>query len=114
MSDLPIRSTAIPVPDEDRRVAVIVAVRGGTKSTGRLPRDRLTANLGRGKLETWPTEGTEAGQLDLWVADKGTLGRGAGPWPLLHDGEVDIFDGVPFGRSHRGQHSMRRCWSATT
>jgi S-DNA-T family DNA segregation ATPase FtsK/SpoIIIE len=66
-------------------------------------RDRLAANLGRAKLETWPTEGTEAGQLDLWVADKGKLRMGAGPWPLLHDGEVDIFDGVPFGRSQRGQ-----------
>jgi S-DNA-T family DNA segregation ATPase FtsK/SpoIIIE len=66
-------------------------------------RDRLAANLGRAKLETWPTEGGEAGQLDLWVADKGKLGAGAGPWPLLHDGEVDVFDGVPFGRSQRGQ-----------
>jgi S-DNA-T family DNA segregation ATPase FtsK/SpoIIIE len=66
-------------------------------------RDRLAANLGRAKLETWPTEGTEAGQLDLWVADKGKLRLGAGPWPLLQDGEVDIFDGVPFGRSQRGQ-----------
>jgi S-DNA-T family DNA segregation ATPase FtsK/SpoIIIE len=65
-------------------------------------RDRLAANLGRAKLETWPTEGTEAGQLDLWVADKGKLGRGAGPWPLLHDGQVDVFDGVPCGRSQRG------------
>ncbi|HEY0691803.1 MAG TPA: hypothetical protein VGD71_22510 [Kribbella sp.] len=65
-------------------------------------RDRLAANLGRAKLETWPTEGTEAGVLDLWVADKGKLGRGAGPWPLQHDGQVDVFDGVPFGRSQRG------------
>jgi S-DNA-T family DNA segregation ATPase FtsK/SpoIIIE len=37
-------------------------------------RARLAANLGRAKLETWPTEGAEAGQLDLWVADKGKLG----------------------------------------
>lgn len=66
-------------------------------------RDRLAANLGRAKLETWPTEGTEAGQLDLWVADKGKLRLGAGPWPLLHDGDVDIYGGVPFGRSQRGQ-----------
>jgi S-DNA-T family DNA segregation ATPase FtsK/SpoIIIE len=66
-------------------------------------RDRLAANLGRAKLETWPTEGSEAGQLDLWIADKGRLGRGAGPWPLLDDGQVDIFEGVPFGRSQRGQ-----------
>ncbi|GAA1195389.1 zonular occludens toxin domain-containing protein [Pseudonocardia alaniniphila] len=65
-------------------------------------RDRLAANLGRAKLETWPTEGAEAGLLDLWVADKGKLGKGAGAWPLLHDGEVNAFDGVPFGRSQRG------------
>lgn len=66
-------------------------------------RDRLAANLGRAKLETWPSEGAEAGLLDLWVADKGMLGHGAGPWPLLADGQVDVFDGVPFGRSQRGQ-----------
>ncbi|MGH3550375.1 MAG: hypothetical protein ACRDQU_20110 [Pseudonocardiaceae bacterium] len=66
-------------------------------------RDRLAANLGRAKLETWPTEGSEAGQLDLWIADKGKLGRGAGPWPLLTDGKVDVFEGVPLGRSQRGQ-----------
>lgn len=64
--------------------------------------DRLAANLGRAKLETWPTEGAEAGLLDLWVADKGKLGRGPGAWPLLHDGRVDVFEGVPFGRSQRG------------
>lgn len=66
-------------------------------------RDRLAANLGRAKLETWPTEGREAGQLDLWIADKGTLGHGAGAWPLLTDGQVDVFEGVPCGRSQRGQ-----------
>jgi len=68
--------------------------------------DRLAANLGRAKLETWPTEGVEAGLLDLWVADKGKLGRGPGEWPLLHDGRVDVFDGVPFGRSQRGSVVM--------
>lgn len=66
-------------------------------------RDRLAANLGRAKLEVWPTEGPEAGLLDQWIADKGKLSRGAGPWPLLADGEVDVFEGVPFGRSQRGQ-----------
>jgi len=65
-------------------------------------RDKLAANLGRAKLEVWPTEGEEAGILDLWVADKGKLGGGAGDWPLLHDGECDVFDGVPVGRSQRG------------
>jgi S-DNA-T family DNA segregation ATPase FtsK/SpoIIIE len=65
-------------------------------------RSRLAANLGRAALETWPTTGEEAGILELWVADKGTLTGGAGDWPLLHDGQVDLFDGVAFGRSQRG------------
>lgn len=64
--------------------------------------DKLAANLGRAKLETWPTEGPEAGILDLWVADKGKLGGGAGDWPLLQDGKVDLFEGVPFGLTQRG------------
>ncbi|WP_084022727.1 FtsK/SpoIIIE domain-containing protein [Amycolatopsis thermoflava] len=65
-------------------------------------RDKLAANLGRAKLETWPTEGDEAGVLDLWVADKGALAGGAGEWPLQHDGQLDVFDGVPFGLTQRG------------
>ena len=65
-------------------------------------RDKLAANLGRAKLETWPTEGPEAGILDLWIADKGKLAGGAGDWPLLDDGMVDLFEGVPFGLTQRG------------
>lgn len=65
-------------------------------------RSRLAANLGRASLETWPTKGDEDGVLDLWVADKGTLSGGAGDWPLLDDGQVDLFEGVPFGLSQRG------------
>lgn len=65
-------------------------------------RPTLAANLGRASLETWPTKADEDGVLDLWIADKGTLNGGAGDWPLLHDGDVDVFDGVPFGLSQRG------------
>ncbi|HEV3358182.1 MAG TPA: hypothetical protein VG247_15410 [Pseudonocardiaceae bacterium] len=65
-------------------------------------RPTLAANLGRASLETWPTKGDEDGVLDLWVADKGTLAGGAGEWPLLYDGAVDVFDGVPFGLTQRG------------
>lgn len=65
-------------------------------------RPTLAANLGRASLETWPTKGDEDGVLDLWVADKGTLAGGAGDWPLLHEGAVDLFEGVPFGLTQRG------------
>lgn len=85
----------------------------GTQAQIRLPlgvtaemvsdrRKVLAANLGRASLETWPTTGEEDGVLDLWVADKGTLSGGAGEWPLLHDGTVDVFEGVPFGLTQRG------------
>ena len=66
-------------------------------------RKTLAANLGRAALETWPTQGDEAGILDLWIADKGRLGGGAGQWPLLHEGSVDVFQGVPIGKTQRGQ-----------
>lgn len=62
----------------------------------------LAANLGHSTLETWPTKADEDGVLDLWIADKGKLGGDAGNWPLLREGEVDLFDGVPFGLTQRG------------
>ncbi|MPY99635.1 MAG: hypothetical protein GEU97_16890 [Actinophytocola sp.] len=65
-------------------------------------RPTLAANLGRASLETWPTKADEDGVLDLWISDKGKLSGGAGNWPLLHDGDVDLFEGVPFGLTQRG------------
>jgi S-DNA-T family DNA segregation ATPase FtsK/SpoIIIE len=51
----------------------------------------------------WPTTGSEAGILDLWVADKGALAEGAGAYPLLAEGVTDVFKGVPFGKTLRGE-----------
>lgn len=36
------------------------------------------------------------------MADKGALAEGAGPYPLLGEGTVDVFKGVPFGKTLRG------------
>ncbi|WP_199441701.1 cell division protein FtsK [Umezawaea beigongshangensis] len=63
----------------------------------------LATGLHRLAKEVWPTTGSEAGILDLWIADKGALAEGAGPYPLLTDGAVDVFKGVPFGRTLRGE-----------
>jgi S-DNA-T family DNA segregation ATPase FtsK/SpoIIIE len=63
----------------------------------------LATGLHRLAKEVWPTTGAEAGILDLWVADKGALAEGAGLYPLLDDGHVDVFKGVPFGRNLRGE-----------
>lgn len=88
--------------DGDGTYAQVKLPMGVTADMVAAKRQTLAANLGRASLETWPTQGDEAGTLDLWVADKGKLGGGAGPWPLLDEGTVDVFDGVPVGRSQRG------------
>jgi S-DNA-T family DNA segregation ATPase FtsK/SpoIIIE len=65
-------------------------------------RDVLARNLGRAPLEVWPTAAERAGFVDLWVADPGSTERPAPPYPLLHDGKADVFAGIPFGVSQRG------------
>jgi S-DNA-T family DNA segregation ATPase FtsK/SpoIIIE len=89
--------------DGDGTYAQIRLPMGVTAEMVAAKRATLAANLGRASLETWPTKGDEDGILDLWIADKGRLGKGAGDWPLLHDGTTDVFEGVPIGRSQRGQ-----------
>ncbi|WP_433010315.1 cell division protein FtsK [Kribbella sp. CA-294648] len=85
----------------------------GTHAVVRLPagvtaekiarrRGDLATGLHRAAKEVWPTTGSEAGILDLWIADKGALAEGAGPYPLLADGLVDVFKGVPVGKTLRG------------
>ncbi|MBB5889685.1 FtsK/SpoIIIE domain-containing protein [Kutzneria kofuensis] len=88
--------------DGDGTFAQIRLPMGVTADMVAARRSKLAANLGRASLETWPTKGDEDGILDLWVADKGVLRGGAGEWPLVHDGQVDLFEGVPFGLSQRG------------
>lgn len=65
-------------------------------------RGALATGLQRAAKEVWPTVGAEAGILALWVADKGALAEGAGPYPLLTEGSADFFKGFPFGRTLRG------------
>ena len=65
-------------------------------------RDVLARNLVRAPLEVWPAAADHAGYVDLWVADPGATERAAPPYPLLHEGRVDVFTGVPLGVSQRG------------
>jgi S-DNA-T family DNA segregation ATPase FtsK/SpoIIIE len=85
----------------------------GTRAVVRLPgglaadrvakrRPDLAAGLHRLAKEVWLTTGSEEGILDLWIADKGALAEGAGPYPLIDAGLVDVFKGVPFGKTLRG------------
>jgi S-DNA-T family DNA segregation ATPase FtsK/SpoIIIE len=66
-------------------------------------RPDIAAALHRRTQEVWLTTGNEAGILDLWVADKGALAEGAGPFPLLTEGQADVFKGVPLGKTLRGE-----------
>jgi DNA segregation ATPase FtsK/SpoIIIE, S-DNA-T family len=92
---------------------------GGTYTQVRLPMgvtaaellssakvELLAGNLGRHRHEVWPQreKDTDARVLDLWVADKGTMDKPAPPWPLLHDGEFDVFrDRLPWGVTMRAE-----------
>jgi S-DNA-T family DNA segregation ATPase FtsK/SpoIIIE len=88
---------------EGRGTHAVVRLPAGVPAE-RIARRRadLATGLHRLAKEVWPTTGSEAGILDLWVADKGALAEGAGPYPLLTSGGVDVFKGVPFGRTLRG------------
>lgn len=65
-------------------------------------RTDLATGLHRAAKEVFPTVGAEAGILNLWIADKGRLEEGAGPYPLLTEGKADFFKGLPLGRTLRG------------
>lgn len=92
---------------------------GGTYTQIRLPMGAMAAdlltspkvellagNLGRHRHEVWPQRqpNADARVLDLWVADKGTLDKPAPPWPLLADGEFDVYrDRLPWGVTMRSE-----------
>ncbi|NEA33099.1 FtsK/SpoIIIE domain-containing protein [Streptomyces sp. SID13031] len=92
-----------PARESGRGTHAVVRLPGGVAAEKICKRRTdLATSLHRAASETWPTVGDEAGILDLWVADKGALAEGAGPYPLLAEGLVDVFKGVPAGRTLRG------------
>jgi len=67
----------------------------------------LARNVHREEVEVWPTDAAKAqlgpaGTVAVWIADRGSLGRAAPEYPLLHEGTADVFSGVPAGVSPRG------------
>jgi S-DNA-T family DNA segregation ATPase FtsK/SpoIIIE len=94
----------IVVPRREGRGTFFVLRLPAGVTADRIARRRADFATGLHRLakEVWPTTGTEAGLLATWVADKGALAEGAGPYPLLTDGKVDVFKGVPLGKTLRG------------
>lgn len=86
--------------------AVIRLPAGVTSEQIAKRRAPFAGGLYRRAQEVWITTGSEAGIMDVWAADKGALAEGAGPFPLLHEGVTDVFKGVPFGRTLRGDPLM--------
>jgi S-DNA-T family DNA segregation ATPase FtsK/SpoIIIE len=93
----------VPCRRDGRGTHAVIRLPAGVTAE-RIARRRadLATGLYRLAKEVWPVTGAEAGILDLWVADKGALAEGAGPYPLLDDGTADYFRPVPFGRTLRG------------
>ncbi|MGH3718246.1 MAG: hypothetical protein ACRDRI_05260 [Pseudonocardiaceae bacterium] len=94
----------IPARRDGHGTAVQLRTPLGTKASDVIARkELLAANLGRLEVETWPSVGPQANILDLWIADHGALDGPPPPWPLLHHGTVDVYHGVPWGVTIRGE-----------
>jgi S-DNA-T family DNA segregation ATPase FtsK/SpoIIIE len=94
----------IPARRDGNGTAVQLRMPLGTKASDVVARkELLAANLGRLEVETWPSAGPQANLLDLWIADQGSLDGPPPPWPLLRKGVVDVYDGVPWGVTIRGE-----------
>ena len=61
----------------------------------------LARNLHRDEIEVWPSAGPP-GHASLWVADPGAISKAAPEYPLMHEGQADVFAGVPGGVIARG------------
>ncbi|WP_226358686.1 hypothetical protein [Pseudonocardia sp. ICBG601] len=68
----------------------------------------LARNLHRITVEVWASDhgkepGGTAGYVNLYVADSGVMDKPTPAYPLLHDGQTDVFTGVPMGITQRGE-----------
>ena len=97
----------LPVRDGRGYSAVFSLPLGGTAAMIADQRAVFARNVHREEVEVWPTDAARAqlgpaGTVAVWIADRGSLGRAAPEYPLLHEGAADVFDGVPAGVSPRG------------
>ncbi|MFW5415340.1 cell division protein FtsK [Nocardiopsis sp. CNT-189] len=68
-------------------------------------RAKLAGAMRRPLTTVWPESDTEAhpGRLVLWVAKKDPAKAKRRLWPLMRDGQTDLFGDIPFGFDPRGR-----------
>ena len=97
--------TLLPVRDGRGYEAEFSVPLGVTPEMIADQRPVLARNLHREEIETWPSAG-RPGYARLWVADPGAIGKAAPEYPLLHEGQADVFEGVPGGVLARGDGAL--------
>ena len=97
--------TTVPTRDGSGYSTTFTLPLGVTVAMVADQRPVLARNLHRDEVEVWPSAGAP-GHMDLWVADSGAIGKMAPEYPLLHEGECDVFKGVPAGVTARGTQVM--------
>ena len=93
--------TLLPVRDGQGYSAVFSLPLGVTPNMIADQRAVFARNLHREEIETWPSAGPP-GFASMWVADSGAISKAAPEYPLLHEGQADVFEGVPGGVTARG------------
>jgi DNA segregation ATPase FtsK/SpoIIIE, S-DNA-T family len=79
--------------------------RGALATTVLEKRAELAAAMRRPLATVWPATDTDAhpGRLVLWVAKQDPAKAPRRLWPLLRDGQANLFEPVPFGFDPRGR-----------
>lgn len=107
----------VPARKDGRGTYALVRLPGGLPASyvsAQTRRESIAASLHRRTNEVWLRTGEDAGLLEFWIADPGALQEGAGPYPLLAEGKVDVFKGVPFGKSLRGEPLILQLFGRNT
>lgn len=68
-------------------------------------RSKLAAAMRRPLSTVWPETDASAhpGRLVLWVAREDPARAARRIWPLMHEGQADLFEEIPFGFDPRGR-----------
>jgi S-DNA-T family DNA segregation ATPase FtsK/SpoIIIE len=100
-----------PVRDGRGYSAVFSLPMGATPDMIADRRPVFARNVHRAEIEVWPVDAGRAevgppGSVSVWIADRGAVSRNAPEYPLLHEGQADVFEGVPGGVVVRGDPAL--------